>query len=159
VNKSVWIVPVVIILAVVAFLLYSNMQKSATPTPAPVQTQVVEVPSPTSAPKTLTVNLSAQNNSSESGTAVLTEQNGKVMVTLNLTGAPKGVTQPAHIHKGACPTPGVVLYPLTSPVDGKSDTTLDTTFNDLKNELPLAVNIHKSGTQSTVYVSCGNITL
>ena len=156
-NKTVWIVPVVIIvLAVVAFLIYNNTQKSAAPAPQP--TPIVETPSPTPAAKTLTVNLTAQNNSTESGTAVLTEIGGKMMVSLNLTGAPKGVVQPAHIHNGSCPTPGAVLHPLTSPVDGKSDTTLDATFDMLKTEMPLAVNVHKSATQSNVYVACGNLT-
>lgn len=156
-NKSVWIVPVVIVLAVVAFLLYNNLQTANAPVPLP--TPIVEtVVSPTPATKTLTVNLAAQNNSSESGTAVLTETGGKVMVSLNLTGVPAGVVQPAHIHKGSCPKPGDVLHPLTSPVDGKSETTVDTTFDLLKTEMPLAVNVHKSAAQSTVYVSCGNLT-
>lgn len=156
-NKSVWIVPAIIVavVVVIAFLLYSNMQKSAAPTPTPVPAVVTA--SPTPAAKTLTVDLSAQNISSESGTAVLTEIEGKVMVSLNLTGAPKGVVQPAHIHKGSCPKPGEVLYPLTSPVDGISETTVDTTFDMLKTEMPLAVNVHKSAAQSGVYVSCGNL--
>lgn len=107
--------------------------------------------------KTVNVTLSAQNNSQESGSAALKEVNGQVVVTLNLTGEPKGAVQPAHIHLGSCPNPGAIKYPLTNVVDGKSETTLNVTMDKLRSELPLAVNVHKSAAQSKVYVSCGNL--
>jgi len=116
---------------------------AASPTPVPV----------------VTLNLDTQNKSGESGTATLQEADGKVTVTLNLVGFPKGVTQPAHIHVGSCPTPGAIKYPLTSVVNGVSVTTLDTTLENLKSMLPLAINVHKSATQSSVYYSCGDLSL
>jgi len=108
-------------------------------------------------PKVMTVTLSAQNGSKENGTATLTEVNGKTTVTVDITGAPKGVAQPAHIHVGKCPAPGAVKYPLTNVTDGKSETTLNVTLDDLKSQAPLALNVHKSGTQASTYVSCGNL--
>ncbi|HEX6976729.1 MAG TPA: hypothetical protein VF185_00010 [Patescibacteria group bacterium] len=107
--------------------------------------------------KTLTVNLDAQNGSNEKGTAVLKEVDGKILVSLNLTGAPAGVSQPAHIHLGSCPNPGAIKFPLKSPVNGTSQTTLDTTFDKLKALGKLAVNVHKSATQAQVYVSCADL--
>lgn len=126
-----------------ALLLYKNN----------IQTQL------TSQPKTVVIDLMAQNSSGESGTATLTEFNGKTTVTLKMAGFPKGVTQPAHIHSGSCPTPGEVEYPLEFPLNGDSVTTLDVTLNELKAQEPLAINVHKSGTQASVYVSCGNLSL
>jgi hypothetical protein len=108
---------------------------------------------------TVTVQLAAQNGSKEYGTATLTEVNGKVNVSLNIMGAPTGVSQPAHIHMGACPNPGSVVYPLTSPVNGRSETTLNVTLAQLKAQLPLAVNVHKSTTMAGTYVACGNLSL
>ncbi|MEK7521847.1 MAG: hypothetical protein AAB599_03570 [Patescibacteria group bacterium] len=109
--------------------------------------------------KIASIVLDAQNKLGESGAATIKEiEGGRVMVTLDLTGAPKGVAQHAHIHMGACPNPGEVVYSLTSPVDGKSETTLDVSFDELMRELPLAVNVHKSVAQSKVYVACGNVT-
>lgn len=106
----------------------------------------------------LTVTLTAQNNSGESGTAVLESQaGGKTKVTLNLTGAPKA-PQPAHIHVGSCPTPGAVKYPLNNVINGKSTSVIDVALDALKSLLPLAVNVHKSATEASVYVSCGNLT-
>lgn len=107
--------------------------------------------------KTATIKLDAQNTSGEAGTAVLKEVDGKVVVSLNLTGAPKGISQPAHIHLGSCPNPGAIKYPLKSPVNGISETTLDVTFDKLKALGKLAVNVHKSPTQANIYVSCGNL--
>ena len=107
--------------------------------------------------KTMTIALTTQNNSYEQGTATLTEKDGKTVVTLDIQGAPKGISQPAHIHVGSCPNPGAVKYPLASVVDGKSETTIDTTIDQLKEMGKLAINVHKSATLSKVYVACGDL--
>lgn len=98
-----------------------------------------------------------QNNSGESGKASLSEVDGKVKVTLTTVGAPAGVTQPAHIHVGTCPDVGAVTYPLTSVVDGMSETILDVSLDQLKSELPLGINVHKSVAEASIYVSCGDL--
>lgn len=127
--------------------------------PTSQQPAVTEAtPVPSAAPEVL-VTLSEQNKSAESGTATLMEVDGKVKVTLKLTGAPAGVTQPAHIHVGKCPDVGAVKYPLTSLVDGMSETMLDVSLAQLKGELPLGINVHKSVSEVTVYVSCGDLNL
>lgn len=107
--------------------------------------------------KVITVKLAELNNSGETGTAILKEENGKTKVTLRLSGAPKDVTQPAHIHAGSCAALGGVKWPLTFPVNGKSETTLDITLVQLRTEMPLAVNVHKSTAEAGVYVACGEI--
>ena len=108
----------------------------------------------------ITVQLFEQNGSGENGTATLTEQNGQVMVTLNLTGAPSGVAQPAHIHEGTCadlnPTP---KYPLTNVVNGSSTTTVPVTLAELTGNEAYAINVHKSASEVNVYVSCGDISI
>lgn len=104
------------------------------------------------------VELKDVNGSGESGTALLREVDGQISVIITLTGAPTGVAQPAHIHVGSCPNPGDVKYPLTSLVNGKSVTTVNTTFAQLTQQLPLAINVHKSQTDIKTYVSCGNLT-
>lgn len=107
--------------------------------------------------KTMTVVLAAQNKSGEEGTATLTEKDGKTTVKINLTGAPKGVKQPAHIHLGSCPNPGEIKHNLEFPVDGASETVLDTTFGELNSLGKLAINVHKSVSAAKVYVSCGDL--
>lgn len=155
-NKTWIIVVVVIILAVGTYFMFiSNRPKPVVPeeTPAPIETAQ---PSPSEL-MMKTISIDEQNESSESGTAILTEKDGKVIVTLNMTGAPSGVAQPVHIHVGSCPKPGIVTYPLTDVTDGKSETTIDVSLIELKAKLPLAINVHKSAAQLNLYVSCGDL--
>lgn len=106
----------------------------------------------------MTVALSAQNDFAEKGTVTFTEMNGKTTVAVDVFGASVvGSSQPAHIHVGACPNPGAIKYPLTNVVDGRSETILDVTLAQLKKELPLAINLHKSAAEAKVYVACGDL--
>ncbi|HWC01775.1 MAG TPA: hypothetical protein VHF87_03310 [Methylomirabilota bacterium] len=105
----------------------------------------------------VTVALTPQNNSGESGTATLTESGQKTKVTVAITGAPAGVGQPLHVHKGTCanldPKPA---YGLTTLTGGKSDTTIDVPLSQLQSG-GFAINGHKSAQDVKTYVFCGNI--
>jgi hypothetical protein len=107
--------------------------------------------------KPMTVKLSAQNKSGESGTATLTPQGDKTQVVIKLTGAPGSTPQPAHIHDGSCanidPKPRV---PLQNVVDGNSTTTLDMKLADVAGKGG-AINVHKSAADLKTYVACGDI--
>lgn len=105
----------------------------------------------------MTVNLAEENKSGESGTATLKETNGKITVTLNLIGFMKDIVQPAHIHVGACPGVGAVKYPLTDIINGSSVTVLSATLAEIKQNLPLAINVHKSAKEITNYTACGEL--
>jgi len=103
------------------------------------------------------VPLMAQNDSGESGTAVITKIDGQTKVALSLTGAPATTPQPAHIHVGSCATLGGVDHALASVVNGSSETVLDIPITHILEHLPLAINVHKSVAQVGVYVACGDI--
>lgn len=156
-NKN--LVYAVIGILILVGVWYFVFNKPIPPAGQPTTTTTQETASPSATPSEISVTLSGQNKSGESGTATLMEVEGGVKVTLKLTGAPAGVTQPAHIHVGACPDVGAVKYPLTSPVDGMSETMLDVTLATLKSELPLGINVHKSATEAKVYISCGDLVL
>jgi Cu/Zn superoxide dismutase len=104
-----------------------------------------------------TVQLTPQNNSGESGTATLTEQGTKTKVVVDVKGAPAGVAQPLHVHKGACakldPKPAYGLATLTN---GKSETTIDVPLASLEAG-GFAINGHKSAQDVNTYVFCGDI--
>lgn len=104
----------------------------------------------------ITVQLTPQNKSGESGTAVLTDAGTKTKIVLNVRGAPAGVAQPVHVHKGTCaqldPKPA---YGLTTLSGGKSETTIDVPIGDLRKGY--AINGHKSAQEASIYVFCGNI--
>jgi Cu/Zn superoxide dismutase len=112
---------------------------------------VAQIPAP------LRVQLTPQNSSGESGIATLTEEGSKTKVVVDITGAPAGVAQPLHIHKGTCasldPQPAYGLATLTN---GKSETTVDAPLTFLRTA-PFAINGHKSAEDAKTYVFCGNI--
>lgn len=152
-NKN-FILGIIIAIAILGtgYLFLFNAPAQA-PAPQPVTTEE------SFTEKEVTVTLSEENASGQSGVATLTEMDGKVTVMLSMTGAPTGVIQPAHIHVGGCPGVGAVKYPLEFPVDGVSQTTLDVTLAQLQSELPLAINVHKSVEEASTYVSCGDLEL
>jgi len=103
-----------------------------------------------------TATLSPQNNSGESGTATLTKAGDKqTKVVLDVKGA--SGSQPVHIHKGTCdkldPKPA---YPLSPLVNGKSETTVNASLDDLEKG-GYAINGHKSAQEVSTYVFCGSI--
>ncbi len=105
----------------------------------------------------VTVPLTAQNSSGETGTATLTSEGDKTKVVVAVKGAPAGVAQPLHVHKGTCsqldPKPA---YGLTTLNNGKSETTIDVPLNTLQASA-FAINGHKSAQDAKTYVFCGNI--
>jgi hypothetical protein len=102
------------------------------------------------------VTLTEQNGSGQNGVAVLTEQGGRLMVTIDISGGTE-TPQPAHIHRGTCanldPAPA---YPLANVVSGKSETTLEIGMTALQGG-EFAINVHKSAAEASVYVACGDI--
>lgn len=159
-NTLLW----VIIVGLVLFGVYYMMNKPATyvaPGDATPSAAAMQYASGKPAMRPVTVDLKMQNDLGQSGTATFSENaSGKLVVALALAGGTFTAPQPAHIHFGACPKPGDVKYPLTSVVDGKSETVLDVSWADMvKAGESLAVNVHKSGAESKIYTACGDVPL
>ncbi len=122
------------------------------------------------AAKSFTVRLAPENNSGQSGDAIISEVDGKTNVTISLSGGNIPTAQPAHFHMGTCATPGEIKYQLNSLVNGKSDeatgprnfayskTILNVSLADFLQSLPLILNVHKSAAEISVYVACGTAT-
>lgn len=158
-KKSLWKwIIIYLAIALIAYgIIYYTIAatRKPEPTPAPTPTQT---PSPTLSPSPeMTIKLDELNSSGESGEAKIKEENGKAIVTISLTGFTKDIPQPAHIHTGDCPGLGAIKYPLTNVLNGSSATTLDVTLADLKQNLPLAINIHESAINVTSYTACGEL--
>jgi hypothetical protein len=107
---------------------------------------------------TALVTMNEQNGSGQIGaTALVDAGNGQTAVAINITAGAAGVGQPAHIHKGTCanldPKPA---FPLTNVMNGTSETIVNASLAELASG-QYAVNVHKSGPEASVYVSCGDI--
>jgi hypothetical protein len=100
--------------------------------------------------------LGAQNNSGQTGKAVLRAAGDETVVTVTVTPSAEGATQPIHIHAGTCATLGRVEFPLTAMVDGISVTTVKAKLSDILSQTR-AINVHKSTTQASIYTSCGDL--
>ena len=105
----------------------------------------------------MTSELNELNGSGVSGTVTLTPVDSKTKVTINLTGAPQGGVEPAHIHEGTCDNLGKPAYPLNDIKNGTSETTVDATADTLASG-KYAINVHKSAQDMSTYVACGEIT-
>jgi hypothetical protein len=104
----------------------------------------------------VTVDLAAQNNSGQSGTATLTAEGETTHVVVDVSDAVSD-SEPAHIHRGTCadldPAPA---FGLPNVEDGRSEATVDVTLDELESG-DYAINVHKSNDEADVYVSCGDI--
>src|SRR5258706_12066626 len=158
-NGALWIV-VLLIIAVGGWYMWSNGQgKMVTPQPTATVTPTTKTmgsPTPTVPPKTIA--LEQIGASGQSGKVVFEPAGDSTKVTITMVGKKYSSPQPAHIHMGKCPTPGNVKYPLNNVVNGKSETVVAVKFEDLFTTLlPLAVNVHKSVEESSVYTACGDL--
>ena len=100
--------------------------------------------------------MNAVNGSGQHGTVALKPRGSHTVVEIHLLNAPASM-EPAHIHVGTCshlnPAP---KYPLTSLVDGISETTVNEPISVLTAG-GLSVNVHQSMSALKVYVACGEL--
>lgn len=151
-KKAIFLGVVSLLLGACSYQAPTSVIPTATPTPTAIGTVV-----PTTVMLKKSVTLASENKSGQYGTAVLEEVDGKVKVMIDLIGTKYQAAQPAHIHIGVCPGVGAVKYPLTNVVAGKSTTVLTVSMADLAAAGPLAINIHKSAADASVYTACGGL--
>ncbi|MGH2720204.1 MAG: CHRD domain-containing protein [Actinomycetota bacterium] len=133
----------------------SSPATQAAPTASPTPT-VSPTPAAEAGAQTATVQMKALNNSGQTGTATLTAVDAtKTKVLVSLSGAATG-SQPAHIHSGTCSKLGAIKYPLSTLEQGKSESTIAASLQDLRSG-QFAINVHRSSGEMGVYASCGEI--
>lgn len=111
---------------------------------------------PAFAAKPLQAHLVAQNASGETGTVTMLDGPQGLIVHVRVN--EMALAQPVHIHKGTCakldPKPA---YPLTTILDGQSQTTVPGITLAQMTASPYAVNVHKSTKDIPTYVACVDI--
>lgn len=156
-NKLSVVVPIILVVAIGAFIVFAIQQSGSPSQGSTPEVIPLVTPEETMVQKELVIGLLEQNGSGESGIATLTEHSGQTTVVIDLDGAPVDISQPAHIHEGSCAELGGVNYPLTNVSDGNSETIVGASLEQLQEELPLAINVHKSGPEIDVYIACGDL--
>jgi hypothetical protein len=108
-------------------------------------------------PAHLTIPLYSQNDSQETGTATLVQSGPDVLVSVRVQN-PVADNQPAHIHMGTCanlnPRP---QYPFPNITNRRTQARIKNVTLASLLETPHAINIHRSTTQASIYVACGDI--
>lgn len=107
------------------------------------------------APRSVTIQMAAMNDSGQDGTATLTEEDGQTRVVVELTNSPEG-PQPIHIHDGTCADLGAVVHDLGTLMDGRVEILVDVTLDELLAGA-FAINGHLSPDEIATYISCGDI--
>ncbi|MDX1608371.1 MAG: hypothetical protein R3251_04130 [Candidatus Spechtbacterales bacterium] len=153
-SVNLWlIVGLVVLLAAVAFWMLSGGTPAVDTEDTQEQTEEMNEEAPM---ETLEVQLNEQNESGQSGTALLEDLgDGTTRVTINATSSIVG-PQPAHIHSGTCEDLGGVEYPLENVVEGESQTVVEASLSSLQGGT-FAINLHMSPQEIGVFTSCGNI--
>jgi hypothetical protein len=105
--------------------------------------------------RALTLDLAAQNDSGQSGTARLTADGQKTRVVVELA-SPPDVAQPSHIHMGTCDEIGDVVAPLENVVDGRAESVVDMSLAELRRG-GLIVHAHMSEAEYDTSVACAEI--
>jgi hypothetical protein len=104
----------------------------------------------------LSLQLTEQNGSGQSGTATLTpvgDERTKIVMELS---KPPSVPQPAHVHPGPCDDLGDPVAALANVVRGRSETTVPLSFTELRRG-DLVVHAHKSEREYSISVACAPI--
>src|SRR4029077_7980501 len=97
------------------------------------------------------------NGSGQNGTATLTDQGGKVLVSVSIANEPATASEPSHVHFGKCPTiKAIPAYNVGPILKGKAKSIVPLTWATI-NSGKYVVMVHKSAAAMGTYVSCANI--
>ncbi len=112
---------------------------------------------PTAEPRMLSLALEEMGGSGKSGEAMLMEIGADLVVDLTVAPSDPADAHPAHIHLGTCAGQGAVTHPLTTVVDGLSESLLaGVTLTDVADGMHY-INIHESAANMGNILACGEI--
>jgi hypothetical protein len=107
--------------------------------------------------KPITASLDSMNSSGETGTVTIENVAGLAAILINLNNSPDEVLQPSKIYKGSCENTGSLMYTLTTPDAGQSETDLNITLAQFRKEMPMTLKIFNSIDANSPIALCGNI--
>jgi hypothetical protein len=105
---------------------------------------------------TVRLQLAEENNSGQSGTAVISPVDGERTRIVMEVDHPPDLPQPAHVHPGPCGNLGDPIAALESLVNGRSETIVPIALADLQRG-GFVVHAHRSEAEFDVSVVCAAI--
>lgn len=105
----------------------------------------------------ISVQLSEQAGSGQSGTASFTSRESSTSVVIELSNPP-AVPQPSHIHRGTCANPDPQpAFPLSDVEGGSAESLVVVSLEELRDGADYYVNVHESSAEIETVVACGDI--
>jgi len=105
----------------------------------------------------ISVQLSEQGGSGQSGKATFTSRESSTRVVIELSNPP-AVPQPSHIHQGSCENPNPQpAFPLDNVEGGAAETVVNASLEELQDGANYYVNVHESEAEVETVVACGDI--
>ncbi len=147
--KKVIIVLLIVVAAVALYFLFFSGERAE-------EDPIIESLEFIEKSESITIELLEQNESGQSGFAVIEDVEVKIRVTIQITSGEEGVSQPAHIHFNNCADIEAVSYPLNNVLGGYSETFLNVSMDQIMSERPLSINVRRS-MEVAFYVACGDI--
>jgi hypothetical protein len=116
------------------------------------------------APMKWTAHLTPMSGSKIEGSATVTPDGNKMVVTITIAGGGKGEVLPWHVHTGKCATGGGVYGPASAytpiTLDPYGAAKVTVTIPAASPESgDYHINVHKSSSEMNVIVSCGDLTM
>jgi len=109
------------------------------------------------AASSISVELSEQGGSGQSGRATFTSRESSTRVVIELSNPP-AVPQPSHIHQGTCEDPNPQpAFPLNNVEGGAAESTVSASLAALLGDEDYYVNVHESEAEIESVVACGDI--
>jgi hypothetical protein len=133
---------------------------ASAPTPSPTVAKAKATPTAVvkkmaNGQTAITVYLSEPTGTYQTGTATLTGDGDKTVVVVDV--APSmPISQPIHIHVGACTAVGTIADKLADVVLGKSTTEIAKPIREVASGGKV-INVHLSATEIRTYTACGEI--
>ncbi|MDP2735600.1 MAG: hypothetical protein Q8P12_05335 [bacterium] len=111
-------------------------------------------------PRSFILTLSPEGENAESGTVLVGPAGDRTLLIATFEGAPEGVSQPLYMRGGTCAEPGEVLFKLEDALDGRSDTLLSVSMQELRGigrEGGLIIQVFESYEEPQAVVACATI--
>ncbi len=114
------------------------------------------IPAPTNVTNAISVVLSEENSSGESGLSTIQEFTNNVVIDVKMVGTGPS-DQKINLYKGSCDDKSQVLFPLKDLANGSSRTSIQTTIGELKKSMPIFIGV--LNLNNPKFASCGQIPL
>ncbi|GEM_PF-6361894 len=121
------------------------------------KTDIAAVETPQLSANEIVIILDNFKDPSFNGLAFIGEEGDKIRVQISIPTENEATPSLVNIYEGKCQEMGQIKYTLNDVVSGSSETTIDTSIKNLRDEFPLFISVHKSSARIGESIACGEL--